>query len=274
MGVWPRIAASARYRLSARSLYLDLHTHADETIVLCGSRRSGTTWLSEIINHRNDFRTIFEPFHPMHSSWGQDTHPEWAKYVEPDYSDARLIRRCNQLWSGRLRDAWSDKHNTKRVASRRIIKSVATTNLLPWIRVRWPDLKIVYILRHPFATSESQLDLDFQDDGLTDLTFLRVRPRLVTGVYETLRNDAEARKQVDHSAEPFEQHVVRWCLENAIPLAWLRHLDAHVVFYEDLVMEIERELDRLAPYLGYSFDQRALAAAARPSRPFCGASIA
>ena len=48
MSVWPRIAASVRYRLSARSLYLDLHTHADDTIVLVGSRRSGTTWLSDL----------------------------------------------------------------------------------------------------------------------------------------------------------------------------------------------------------------------------------
>lgn len=129
-----RILASARYRLSARSLYLDLHTHNRETVLLVGSRRSGTTWLSETINYRNDFRKIFEPFHPLHSSWARDVHSEWAKYVDPGYVDDTLERKCTRLWSGRLRDPWTDKHNTKQIATRRMIKSVESTNLLPGSR--------------------------------------------------------------------------------------------------------------------------------------------
>jgi hypothetical protein len=202
----------------------------------------------------------------MHSSWSGATNSEWAKYVEPAYEDRTLEDRCVRLWAGRLRDAWTDKHNTKRVATRRIIKTVESTNLLPWISRRWPDLKVVYVVRHPFATSESQLDVSFRDEGLTDLTALRSRTRLVDGVYATLKDADEARALVLRSSDPFEQHVVRWCLENRIPLSALDARNVHVVMYEDLVLQTRAELARLGWFLGRPFDSSALIAARKPSR--------
>ena len=35
-----------------------------EVIWLIGDVRSGTTWVSNLINHENKYRTMFEPFHP------------------------------------------------------------------------------------------------------------------------------------------------------------------------------------------------------------------
>jgi hypothetical protein len=261
-----RILAAVRYRLSPRSAYVDLHGSSDQTILIAGSRRSGTTWVSELVNYRNEFRTIFEPFHPTHSSWTGATNSEWAKYVEPQFEDRTLEERCIRLWAGRLRDAWTDKHNTKRIATQRIIKSVESTNLLPWICARWPDLKIVYVVRHPFATAESQLEVSFRDDGLTDLAALRSRTRLVGGVYATLADATAARELVQRSSDPFEQHVVRWCLENRIPLSALDPRNVHVVLYEDLVLQTRAELARLGWFLERPFDSAALVAARKPSR--------
>ena len=38
------------------------------TIFIAGSGRSGTTWLMEMINYKNQFRPIFEPFHNKYNS--------------------------------------------------------------------------------------------------------------------------------------------------------------------------------------------------------------
>lgn len=124
----------------------------------------------------------------------------------------------------------------------------------------------MYLLRHPFATAESQLEVSFRDDGLTDLSVLRARPRLVDGVCATLQHDARARDLVENSRDPFEQHVVRWCLENRIPLSTLAPRSAHVVLYEELVMHPDPELARLGRYLGRPFDDRASEATTKPSR--------
>src|SRR6187399_1070237 len=136
MEIVDRGIASLRYRVSPRSVYLDLHTEADHTILVAGSRRSGTTWLGEVVNYRNDRRTLFEPFHPLHSSWARRGRLEWAHYSEPEFADDALYEMCTRLWSGHVRDAWVDKHNTKRVARRRLVKCVECTNLLPWIAQR------------------------------------------------------------------------------------------------------------------------------------------
>ena len=46
-------------------LYVDLEKGDHRSSVfLAGSGRSGTTWLSEIINHRRGYRYVFEPFNP------------------------------------------------------------------------------------------------------------------------------------------------------------------------------------------------------------------
>ena len=43
--------------------------------------------------------------------------------------------------------------------------------------------------------------------------------------------------------------VLRWCLENYLPVHMLSRASTHVVFYEDLVRSGEAELDRLAGFL-------------------------
>jgi hypothetical protein len=268
MAIVKRGLASVRYRLSPRVAYVDLHTADDETILVAGSRRSGTTWLGELVNFRNDRRTIFEPFHPLHSSWARRGRLEWAHYSEPAFEDDALFEMCTRLWSGRVRDPWLDKLNTKRIARRRLVKCVECTNLLPWIASHFPHLRIVLILRHPFAVTESQLAVQssFQDYGLTDLDVLRDRRRLLDGVFETLDDSTEARRLVAQSADPFESHVVRWCLENRIPLSQLDSAGTHVVFYEDLVLHPGEELDRLGHHLAMDFGSAAITAARKPSR--------
>ena len=34
------------------------------SVFLAGSGRSGTTWVSAVINHQGAYRLVFEPFHP------------------------------------------------------------------------------------------------------------------------------------------------------------------------------------------------------------------
>jgi hypothetical protein len=106
----------------------------------------------------------------------------------------------------------------------------------------------------------------FQDDGLTDLGLLRTRPRLLDGVYRTLSDDRLARELVEQSTDPFEQHVIRWCLENRIPLVDLPPGRLHVVFYEDLVRDPAREIERLGRHLDIEFDAHVLGSVRKPSR--------
>ena len=49
-------------RMRSRGSWLDLGDWR-RTVLLAGTGRSGTTWVEKVINHRNRFRVMFEPFH-------------------------------------------------------------------------------------------------------------------------------------------------------------------------------------------------------------------
>ena len=43
---------------------MDLGRDHRDSIFLAGSGRRGTTWVSEVINYKGEYRYVFEPFHP------------------------------------------------------------------------------------------------------------------------------------------------------------------------------------------------------------------
>ena len=49
---------------ASRKLFIDLSRDYRRSVYLAGDGRSGTTWISEIINCDNRYRYMFEPFHP------------------------------------------------------------------------------------------------------------------------------------------------------------------------------------------------------------------
>jgi hypothetical protein len=55
-GSFARVAGRSAYSdLSSRTGPLDVTGDPRNTVLIAGSGRSGTTWLAEIVNHRNDY---------------------------------------------------------------------------------------------------------------------------------------------------------------------------------------------------------------------------
>jgi hypothetical protein len=73
-------------------------------------------------------------------------------------------------------------------------------------------------------------------------------------------------------ADLFHRHVLRWCMENVVPVRTLAPGSVHVVFYEELVEDPSREVDRLVEFLGrfpagrWNLEHGPLSAAGRLSR--------
>ena len=66
----------------SRSFFVDLSTDYRDTILLAGSGRSGTTWVSDIMNYDNEYRYIFEPFHPRKVDFSKEFGHR--KYMHPE----------------------------------------------------------------------------------------------------------------------------------------------------------------------------------------------
>jgi hypothetical protein len=238
-----------------RRIYLDRGPDHRSAVVLAGSPRSGTTWISEVLNHDLRYRFMWEPFHPREGVFPART------YLRPDYTDAALLAGARSILAGRVRSAWVDKHNRRFLPRRRLIKEVYGNLLLGWLHQQFPELPLVLILRHPCAVAASQLTLERERgwNFFVNPRALLQQPALRTDFLEPFVNELAG------PLSEFESHVAVWCIENLVPLHQLGGAGIHIAFYEDFCIDPEVAFGRLFSFLGLSLDQTALQLAARPS---------
>lgn len=236
-------------------LYVDRGGGPEATTFVAGHDRSGTTWIAEIINHARGYRYMFEPFSPGRLDITEGFRPR--QYLRPTERDPHYVHAAETIVSGRVRSLWVDKYNRALVPRKRLIKEVRSNLLLPWLHALFPAMRMVFVLRHPFAVAESQLKVSRQ---------WKANPSLFLDqdalVEDHLGPFLDAAAAVDTE---FGRHVLVWCMDNYVPLQTLRGEGVHVVFYEHLVADPAGEIRRLLSYLDEPFDDGALRAAGRPS---------
>lgn len=220
--------------------HLDLHDLGG-TVLLAGSGRSGTTWLSQIINHGNAYRDIFEPFSP-----GKITtvsHYAEQLYLRPDEAGADYRDAAALLLAGRVRGPWTDGHNRKLIARRRLIKDIRLNLMLGWLGTQFPQAKQILALRHPCAVAHSRLKLGWEPP----LSAVLAQPALID---DHLLPHLPMIRAIASSDRRFEQHVLMWCIENLVPLSQLAPGDAHVLMYEQVCTDFEAQVKALFKFLG------------------------
>jgi sulfotransferase family protein len=236
--------------------FVDLGHDPTKAVLVAGSARSGTTWLADMVNHGNRYRYIFEPFRPDRLAVRGSLAAR--PYARPGTPDPELEAAAQAILAGRIRSSWTDRSNRKLIARRRLIKDVWANMLLPWVRERFPELRIVFLLRHPFAVVHSQIVLESWDWQI-DPEDLLGQPMLVNDIIGPYEDEIRS------AATPFERHLVVWCVENLVPLRLMAPGDAHVVYYEDLCVRPAGVLDPLFRYLGERLEPSTLPALLRPS---------
>lgn len=235
------------------SLYVDLKRDYRRSVFLAGSGRSGTTWLSEIINYRNEYRYVFEPFYPDRVSLCGNFRRK--QYLRPDDRREEYLEPARTILSGGLRNAWADRFNRKHVARRRLIKDIRANLLLGWMRANFPEMPQILLLRHPCAVTDSRLKLGWKD--ILDDTLEQ------EDLVEDFLQPFEA--EIRNAKTLFERSVFLWCIENYVPLRQLELESIHISFYELLCMQPEAEMRRLFAFLGKDFDGEVYRSMKRPS---------
>jgi len=241
--------ASLRRLLGGLDLARGDHT---ETVFLAGSGRSGTTWLSGLVNHDSGYRQVFEPFHPGKV---EDFRGFGSKqYLRPGDRREEFLEPARKAVTGQLRSGWTDRGGAL-VVRRRLVKDIRANLLLGWLAENFPGMPIVLLMRHPCAVVSSRLALGWRDNldeamGQGDLVEDHLLP-----VEERIRA----------ARDPFERHLFLWCIDNHVPLRQFSPGAIHLCFYENLVLDPEPELRRLFAFVGRDFDDGVLGKLGRPS---------
>jgi Sulfotransferase family len=223
------------------------------SVFLAGSGRSGTTWLSQIVDHGGRYRYIFEPFNPREV--GLFGHYRTKQYLRPEDRREEFLEPARLALTGGLRDPWTDRFNGRIVASRRLIKDIRANLLLGWMRANFSGMPIVLLLRHPCAVVTSRLALGWKDN----LSETMEQQELVEDFL--LPMEAEIRA----AQGDFERHLFLWCIDNYVPLKQFGPGEVHLTFYENLLTRPEEELPNLFASLGEPLDRRVYARLGHPS---------
>ncbi len=227
-------------RRASHWLYWDHPKDPARSILLAGSGRSGSTWVSDVINARNDLRTIFEPFHPQRVALCR--HFPRRLYLRPDSAPAEYVEPIERILAGRIR-GWPDAQNRCLWPRGRLIKVVRAQLFLRWIAVRHPEVALVYLIRNPFAVVASRLAVRWR----APLRWFLEQPELVED------HLAPHRARLEAAESRFERHMLMWCVENFVPLRQFAAAPLYVLFYENLVSDPEASTRALYEHLGLRF---------------------
>ena len=242
--VWPLLSP----------LYIDTNPDYRDTIFLAGTEKSGTTWISDIINFNKAYRYIFEPFWAEQVSECQHFRPQ--QYLRPNDNNPVYLEAAQAIFSGRIRSKWTDKYHKRFVANKRLIKDIRANLFLKWIKTHFPEIPMVLLLRHPCAVARSHLRRTHLDRGLDNFLAQKdlVEDFLLPVKAEMLQTE-----------DKFDRLIFRWCIQNYIPLKQFKPDEIQVVFYEHFCETPESEIDRMFAFLGLSYDERIYSYLRKPS---------
>lgn len=197
-------------------------------IWLLGDGRSGTTWFYEILNHHSRYRTFFEPFNPGVTKPGVEI--SMHQYVRPGTENRELEKQLEEVFSGR---SYEIRHPRSRSSlyHRVLIKDIYANLFAYWAKEKFPEIKPILIMRHPFAVAASKRNVQhwfhrsYLDELLSDECLIE----------DHLRDHLPMLNQVSNTDDFIIHQIAIWAIINSIPLSQFAAEGIHVVLYETLL---------------------------------------
>lgn len=199
--------------------------NVNNTVLIVGSTRSGTTYLMENINTENDYRLIFEPFNNTYvDEW---KHFDTRHFIDPNQPTEIEKQAIQRILSGRIKNKWTDQFNRKINPDKRLIKAVRANLLVEYIRTLYPKLQIIYLIRNPYEVVASRINMNFDP---RDVDTLLANTDFINRHYSDIKLD-----QIHPSIDTKEaKHAALWCLENRHLYRQISELNLNILSYDNI----------------------------------------
>jgi Sulfotransferase family len=218
-----------------KKLYRDTDRDIGKSVIIAGTGRSGTTWLADLISSQIPCRIMFEPFHP--GKIKEFSQFNYFQYMRPTEPNDALLSYCHKVFTGNIRDAWIDSKLVRIFPRLRIIKDIRVNLFLKWIHNQFPNVPILFIIRHPCAVVQSRLELRWDTDR--DITPILSQKGLVDDFLSDKMDIIAGARTYE------EKHAVIWCISNLIPIRQFQSNSLNVIFYENLCNNPEFEVPKI-----------------------------
>ncbi len=225
-----------------------------KVVFLSGMGRSGTTWISNIINFKNDYRMMFEPFFPKRVKGVSNFN--YIQFIDSDDQNAskysNLKRGASKILSGEVSGEWVDQINRNQDSDLLLIKSVRANLMLKWLKSIQPEMKLVLTMRNPLAVAASWVKLGWGKDAeKTESDFKVIISQENLFKRYPLIKDALS---IINKNDMFERIIFQWAVFHYVPFQQLKKDDFYLCAYEDFVTEPNKQIRSLFKYIDYDFD--------------------
>jgi hypothetical protein len=253
---WSRTYRRRLIQQIGSRFYLNPDPDTSNTIVVAGTARSGTTWLGDLIASQVPCRILFEPFHP-------ELVPEYRtfqyfQYMRPGTENPKFQAFARKVFTGEIRNRWIDRQNERIFPRVRLVKEIRANLALKWLHDHFPEVPMIFLLRHPCAVVSSRMELGWATDS--DLQTLLSQPELIEDHLSPYMNFINSAKTTE------EKHTIIWCVSNLVPLKQFNSAEVKIVYYENLCTQPEKELPALLKFTGQSYTRAAIEIIDQPSQ--------
>jgi len=223
--------------------YVNPSPNLNKSILVAGSARSGTTWLGDLITSQIPSRILFEPFNPV-------LVPEYRRfryfqYMRPGTENPEFSAFARNVFTGEIRNRWIDSQNERIHSKARLIKEIRINLALKWLHENFPEVSIIFLIRHPCAVVSSRMELGWATDR--DIEPFQSQPELVEDYLSPYLDLIHYVKTAE------EKHAIIWSVSNLVPLKQFKSNDIKIVYYENLCTQPEIELPAIFASIGKTY---------------------
>ena len=211
----------------------------DDVIWLIGDGRSGTTWISDLINYDRKYREMFEPFHPRFIKKMNFLLPH--QYVRAHDESTQLKKIATDVFTGKLTHRRIDSNNYPGVYKGLLIKDIFSNLFSYWVSLNFPKVKIVLLIRNPFSVALSKYKKKSWFWVTNPIALLNQKNLYEDYLYpfeELIRETASKNDYILNQ-------VLIWSIINYIPLRQFGPDDIRIIFYEQVYTNPNQEISKL-----------------------------
>ncbi len=236
--------------------YVNPDTDLRKSILVAGTARSGTTWLGDLIASQIPCRILFEPFNP-------NLVPEYRgfryfQYMRPGSENSEFRAFARMVFTGEIRNRWVDRQNERIVSEYRLIKEIRANLALKWLHDNFPEIPIIFLMRHPCAVVASRMELGWATDS--DIQPFLSQPDLM-GDYL-----CDYREFIRNAKTEEEKHAIIWSISNLVPLKQFQPGELKIIYYEHLCTQPEIVVPAIFTSMDQRYDATAMDKINRPSQ--------
>jgi len=238
----------------------------EDSILIVGSPRSGTTWLMDILCSLPGYTSVFEPLNPIWYPESFEVGFRSRTFLKSDKIWPERKEYLEKIFTGKIanlpiKDTPLDLLNTISInnlfnyifGSKLIIKSVNMNRMLPWVIKNFPLKNIFYIIRHPCATISSQLRTGLYGYRNSSPPYHDIFPNIqdIKKEISELDNlDFDLISKLKDLKKREEVLAFIWGLDNYIPLSFEKPYPWKTIIYEKLVMDGKKEIKKIFDDMG------------------------